>query len=151
MEIKIFGYNMRLEVIVICILIGMFLGGNTFCSCAGGNLSSLRGIREGFNAGVSIAGAVLDYSMGNGVSDSFDTPDNFNSTADSWYDSLENNVQGLSVPLQEGELDIFSTNKMDPDCCPSTYSGSTGCVCATPEQMKYLNQRGGNRTLTSTY
>jgi hypothetical protein len=41
----------------------------------------------------------------------------------------------------------FKENKFDPECCPSAYSGSRGCVCATPEQMNYLNTRAGNRSL----
>ena len=64
--------------------------------------------------------------------------------------SLEDNVGG-KVPLPEGELLIFAENKFDPKCCPSAYSNSSGCVCATPEQMNYLNTRGGNRTFSSIY
>jgi len=133
MEIKLLGYNMRVEIIILCLVIGSFIGANMFCSCAGG-------IREGFAAGTQMVGAALDYSMGDSSSNSAD-----------WYSSFESNTQGLQPPLPEGQLDIFADNKSDPSCCPSTYSTSSGCVCATAEQMKYLNQRGGNRTLTSTY
>jgi len=134
MEVKLFGYTMRLELMILCIIIGAFMGANMLCSCAGG-------IREGFAAGTQMVGAALDYSMGGGSSDN----------SNSWYSSFEGNTQGLEPPLSEGELDIFADNKSDPSCCPATYTTSTGCVCATPEQMKYLNQRGGNRTLNSMY
>jgi len=52
-------------------------------------------------------------------------------------------------PLKNGEMVIFSKNKFKPECCPSPYSSSTGCVCMTPEQIHYLNTRGGNRTTDS--
>lgn len=39
---------------------------------------------------------------------------------------------------------MFKFNKSLPECCPSTYSRSTGCVCETPEQTKYLMSRGNN-------
>ena len=49
-------------------------------------------------------------------------------------------------PLKNGELVLFAKNKFKPECCPAPYSSSTGCVCMTPEQINYLNTRGGNRT-----
>lgn len=52
-------------------------------------------------------------------------------------------------PLKNGELVMFAKNKFKPECCPAPYSSSTGCVCMTPEQINYLNTRGGNRTSDS--
>lgn len=52
-------------------------------------------------------------------------------------------------PLKNGEMVMFAKNKFKPECCPSPYSSSTGCVCMTPEQINYLNTRGGNRTSDS--
>jgi hypothetical protein len=52
-------------------------------------------------------------------------------------------------PLKNGEMVMFSKNKFKPECCPSPYSTSTGCVCMTSEQIHYLNTRGGNRTTDS--
>jgi len=52
-------------------------------------------------------------------------------------------------PLKNGEMVMFSKNKFKPECCPAPYSSSTGCVCMTPEQINYLNTRGGNRTSDS--
>jgi hypothetical protein len=129
------------------------------------------GLREGFQAGLAGLGATLDYSMGDGVKRSWENsnasannttpienatmatnlnqPSIINDTADI-YSQLENNVSG-PIPLPEDELLFFDTNKFSPECCPSSYSNSEGCLCAAPEQMKYLNERGGNRTLTSEY
>jgi hypothetical protein len=47
------------------------------------------------------------------------------------------------------ELVMFAKNKSKPECCPSPYSTSSGCICMTPEQINYLNTRGGNRTSDS--
>jgi hypothetical protein len=69
---------------------------------------------------------------------------------DETYNNLEQNVGG-EIPLPEGELLFFAKNKFSPECCPSNYSNSSGCACATPEQVGYLNERGGNRTLVGEY
>jgi len=36
MEFNIYGYKFRLELIILCMLIGGFIGVNMFCSCSGG-------------------------------------------------------------------------------------------------------------------
>ena len=123
MEINILGQTLRLWVIIVCFIIGGFIGVNMFCSCAGG-------VKEGFSSATDLMGAALDYSMGKGVKNSWDKP----------------NVGG-PVPLPEGELFMWRENKSDPNCCPGIYSTSTGCICSSPEQMNYLNERGGNRTI----
>jgi hypothetical protein len=116
------------------------------------------GIKEGFNAGLVGLGSAIDYKMGDGVKKSWENagtiinhknPDALNDSANI-YSELEKN-EGGPVPLPEDELLIFDSNIFSPECCPSPYSTADGCVCATPEQMKYLNERGGNRTLTSEY
>jgi hypothetical protein len=44
-------------------------------------------------------------------------------------------------------LFIFKNNECKPECCGSSFSCGGGCVCTTPDQRKYINQRGGNRTV----
>ena len=120
------------------------------------------GIKEGFQAGLVGIGAAIDYKMGDGVKKSWEnkntilnsnpSPTDSKAINDSAniYSDLEKN-EGGSIPLKEDELLIFDSNKFSPDCCPSTYSTGEGCLCASPEQMKYLNERGGNRTLTGEF
>ena len=115
------------------------------------------GIKEGFQAGLYGLGSALDYKMGEGVKRSWENKDIAENNKPSQinddtniYSILEKN-EGGPVPLPEGELLIFDNNKFSPECCPSSYSNSDGCVCASPEQMKYLNERGGNRTLHDVY
>ena len=42
------------------------------------------------------------------------------------------------------KLFMLANNKVSPDCCPSTYSTSNGCICSTKEQRDYIRKRGNN-------
>ena len=65
--------------------------------------------------------------------------------------SVYDSVDRTSFPSVDGtdnspkSLFAYAFNKSSPECCPSTYSTDMGCVCQTPDQNKYINQRGGNR------
>lgn len=52
------------------------------------------------------------------------------------------NVDG--TPSSGRSLGIFKFNKSSPECCPSPYSTSTGCVCLTNEQRNMISGRKGN-------
>ena len=49
------------------------------------------------------------------------------------------------VPLPEGEMDMFYDNEFKPECCPSTYTTSTGCMCRNVVQDRLLQSNGGNK------
>jgi hypothetical protein len=55
------------------------------------------------------------------------------------------------IPLPEGELDMFATTEFKPECCPNSFSTSMGCACMTNQQLKYLNDRGGNNVPYDIY
>ena len=55
------------------------------------------------------------------------------------------------VPLPEGEMLLFANTPFKPECCPNTYSNSSGCACMTGEQYNYLILRGMNNTPYSEY
>jgi hypothetical protein len=40
---------------------------------------------------------------------------------------------------------MFAYNKSSPECCPSTFSSSRGCVCMSEAQRNYINKRGSNK------
>jgi hypothetical protein len=143
---------------VFCLIVGIFMLYYLF-----------GGIKEGFKAGLVGLGTALDYKMGDGVKRSWENPgmvtniapphdtndindinDNKINDNENIFSELEKN-EGGPIPLPEGELLIFESNKFSPECCPSTYSTGEGCLCAAPEQMKYLSERGGNRTLYDQY
>lgn len=124
---------------------------------------SFGGIKEGFQAALVGIGAAIEYKMGDGVKKSWENNNMILNSSNpltateqindskNIYSNLEKNEGGGPLPLPEDELLMFEKNKFSPECCPSPYSNGDGCVCASPEQMKYLNERGGNRTLTSEY
>lgn len=62
---------------------------------------------------------------------------------------LERKQQKL--PLPEGEMDFLANSEFKPECCPSTYSNSTGCWCGTAQDYNYLITRGGNNVPYSEY
>ena len=55
------------------------------------------------------------------------------------------------VPLPEGEMLIFANTPFKPECCPNTFSTSTGCACMTGNQYNYLITRGSNNVPYSEY
>jgi hypothetical protein len=55
------------------------------------------------------------------------------------------------LPLPEGEMDFFANSEFKPECCPSTFSNSTGCWCGTSSDYNYLITRGGNNVPYSQY
>ena len=55
------------------------------------------------------------------------------------------------LPLPEGEMFFFETTQFKPECCPNTYSNSSGCACMTTEQYNYLVTRSGNNLPYSEY
>lgn len=66
----------------------------------------------------------------------------------SWRET-EPNQPLLGAEFQPGpdSLFLFKNNNVKPECCSSSYSSDTGCVCTTAQQRNYLNTRGGNRTV----
>jgi hypothetical protein len=132
---------------VACVILGGIVSLSLFCNVKKETFMNRANSRQ-------LIGSDLGYSMGDGVGGSYDTSivkSNTKSTCQNWFAPLAANTAGRQVPLGEHELALFSNNTQSPLCCPSTYSGSMGCVCETEAQMKYLNQRGGNRTSCSIY
>jgi hypothetical protein len=151
MEIKIFGYEVRIEVIIACVIIGMIMGLVMFCDCFQYSLvegmASKKNGKEGFtNLNNNDLHIDNSYTMG-----WVDTAKRYAAGVgnENRLNTYKDNV-GTPVPLPEGELFFFADNKFKPECCPSTYSDSMGCACLSQAQVTYLNQRGGNRTMGPT-
>ena len=165
MELKLFGYEARLEIVVACIIIGMIAGLFMFCDCF------QYGILEGMTPndingknkkavtkkeGTKKEGFVNLSNNDLNIDDSYTM--GWVQTAKRYASGMGNKNRlntykdnvGTPVPLPEGELFFFADNKFKPECCPSTYSDSTGCACLSQDQVNYINQRGGNRTLGPT-
>ena len=64
MEIKILGVKIRPVIVVLCLLVGMIVGGFALCSCA---KITLQQVKEGFEE----LGANRSYNMSDGVPGSY--------------------------------------------------------------------------------
>ena len=52
---------------------------------------------------------------------------------------------GPPIDGQDGsakKMFMFANNRTSPNCCPGTFSTSTGCVCTTENQRDYIASRG---------
>ena len=157
MEIKIFGYEVRIEVIIACVIIGMVMGLVMFCDCFQYNL--IEGMETKKHAATKNTGKEGFTNLNNNdlhIDNSYTM--GWVKTAKRYADGMgyENKLNsykdnvGTPVPLPEGQLFFFADNKFKPECCPSTYSDSMGCACLSQAQVTYINERGGNRTLGPT-
>ena len=48
------------------------------------------------------------------------------------------------TPDQPNKMFMFANNVSSPNCCPSTFSTDTGCVCTTDKQRDFVASRGYN-------
>lgn len=162
MELKLFGYEARLEIVVACVIIGMIAGLFMFCDCFQYGIiegmtpnDKSKKANNGKKASVTEPFVNLSNNELN-IDDSYTM--GWVQTAKRYASGMGNKNRlntykdnvGTPVPLAEGELFFFADNKFKPECCPSTYSSSTGCACLSQDQVDYVNQRGGNRTLGPT-
>lgn len=75
-----------------------------------------------------------------------------NSVSDWRYTSPNEPLNGPPVELGPDNLFIFKNNQCKPECCGASMScDGGGCVCTTPDQRKFINERGGNRTLSGDF
>ena len=58
---------------------------------------------------------------------------------------LENNYPPFNLGMDN--LFMFKDNQCKPECCGASYACDGGCVCTTPDQRKFINTRGGNRSV----
>jgi hypothetical protein len=168
MDVNIFGYNVRLEYVILCVLLIAFIPLNSLFSCAGGmkegfELIDNLGANLSYMMGDNVKGSVYDLQFKNGESSTlkedmekvippynqekngFENENGNEKHEINIYKDLETNISKSN--LSSNSMSFFENTVFNPECCPSNYSTSSGCACMTPEQMKFLGQRGGNRTL----
>lgn len=106
--------------------------------------------------------APINYSMGRGVHGSYSNiklGDGYLQQTRKEREGRFYVPQGSPMPLPHEEkyhtipddsMFLFAKNDVSPYCCPSTFSSSNGCVCATAEQIRYVSQlRGNNKNFPS--
>ena len=128
------------------ILLGFIIGSSLFCSCS--IVSKVTKNKEGFDTQKTVSD--IGYDLGGEDPNSW-----VNSAATGKFGENSNRARfnsnsGIDVPLPPGELFYFNSNEFKPSCCEGNiYTSDNGCPCMSKEQVKYLNQRGGNRTCKS--
>ena len=56
------------------------------------------------------------------------------------------NIESMkNVNSNPEKLTMLDDSKFKPECCPSTYSSSNGCLCLDGDEEKMLETRGGNK------
>ena len=55
--------------------------------------------------------------------------------------------QGISDYPKTYNLDPLFNGIFKPECCPSPYSSSTGCLCDDVNTTELIKVRGGNRIM----
>ena len=48
-------------------------------------------------------------------------------------------------PDSDKKMFMLANNRTSPNCCPSTFSTSTGCVCTTKNQRDFIASRGSGK------
>ena len=98
--------------------------------------------------------ATYALANGGGAGDSYEAIGAFDGVrlktgnSSSWrFTSPNEPLRGPEFKPGADSLFIFKNNQCKPECCGASFSCSGGCVCTTPQQRDYINQRGGNRTL----
>ena len=141
MELEFLGLKFRLEVVVVCVLLGYLIGGFVLCSC------SKTHLKEGFGGTLpNLEAAPLDSAVNQADWAQDAAAYQAGAGGGDIYKNLVGNVGG-EVPLPPGEMFFFYDNQFKPECCNygNGYSSSDGCACTTVQQMEYLNARAGNR------
>jgi len=175
MEISVGTYKFRLEILILIVIVLWILFGHLLCSCCTvsfrdlfnkiGNMTpreafdivSNTSIKEGFLGANNVAygpefgGAKSpDYIMKPSTWPNPSLIYSPGTTPDAGVRSIWDRKK-QPIPLPKGQLDMFATTPFKPECCPNTYSSSTGCACMTVGQLNYLNARGGNNVPYSQY
>ncbi len=171
MEISIFGYKVNLEILILIGIVYLILVGHTLCGCCnvGGIIETMTGMnkieagankkkdkKEGFTGANTNNGESSLYSLNNYTSVDPSTwgQQSLAITRGQAYSPAVKEVLNRPtqpIPLPEGELDMFANTPFKPECCPNTFSNSSGCACMTTTQVSYLNGRGGNNVPYSEY
>jgi len=142
--------SVRPEILVLLVVVGVVLSLSLLSSC------SRVGLLQGVSEGMAIMGSAVEYKMGDGVQGSWDTKAQASGSALSWRKQPHETYGSKLVTPDQG-MSFFADTEFKPECCGSTYSAnggllatkgytSGGCACMSPQQIDYINTRGGNRT-----
>lgn len=167
--VVLLGYSLKYEVLILIGVLYLIIFGHTLCGCCKLDLTEefnaaatyvtggrRRGNKEGF----------VGANTNRGLSAPYNVSENKPMDTSSWFPANMTVTSGQApskgvqdvlnrpsqpVPLPEGEMLMFSNTPFKPECCPNSYSNSTGCACMTTSQYNHLINRGGNNVPYSEY
>ena len=122
---------------------------NDYGSCSGKNYvdaSNYAVINNKLGSTATYDGLILNTPKNN---NQLSKPVMFSPVGDGYI--LDDAMNSENFPTVDGKdgsprsMFILKNNVSSPDCCPSTYSDSMGCICTTNEQREMVNRRGRNR------
>ena len=147
MNIELFGFKLSLKVFILMGIIYLVIILNTLYGCSHA---------EGFAGANTNYGESSQFSLTNDKLINTNSWDMSNLTMTKGQPASKGvsnilNRPKQPIPLPEGEMLMFANTPFKPECCPNTYSTSTGCACMTVKQYNYLNDRGGNNVPYSEY
>ena len=140
MNIKFLGLKFKLKVALAIFLLALVIGGSILCNCSTTGLEGFAPIEK-------------DIDTSNLPKQVPNTSKNWKNNANKFAESnlnQDHNIRnetynGHNLFKHHNELFFLTETQSSPECCPSIYSNSGGCLCTTPEQDKFLNNRGDNR------
>lgn len=151
MDISLLGIKLNVELLILIGVVYLILVGHTVGGCC--NVSS----SEGFTGANINNGMSSPYSLTNQGAhintNSWNMPNMTVTPGQPLGKGVTNvlNRPQQPIPLPSGEMLLFANTNFKPECCPNTYSNSTGCACMTTGQYNYLVTRGGNNVPYSEY
>jgi len=168
MEISIFGYKLDLEILILIGIIYLILVSHTVCgTCDFYNLiEGMKPYYHYYNHKYLNRSEGFVNPLNDGESSKYSLNNENQVNTSSWFQPnltvqpgkpLSAGVKEIlnrkpqPIPLPKGELDMFATTPFKPECCPNTFSNSSGCACMTTGQYNYLIERGGNNVPYSEY
>ena len=60
---------------------------------------------------------------------------------------FQNSNKLIKNQNMEEQIDMLTYSKFSPECCSSTYSSSSGCLCNKYDEKFAIESRGGNKLL----
>jgi hypothetical protein len=158
MIINLLGYKISLEIIILFVVIYLIIMVHSVYGCCHKNKGALIPAvkKEGFAGANTNYGEFASYKVGD-----YSQVDTTNwiqpnllvkpgePIGEGVNDILNRKSQPL--PLPEGEMLMFADTPFRPECCPNTYSNSSGCACMSSEQVNFLKLRGMGNVPYSEY
>ena len=138
MNIKLLGTKFFTNTKLLMFILGIIIGSSLLSSCNQIRLESFS----------SISDNSVDNKTNNKLMDEWTNNATEFAETNLNQDHLIRNqtYNGNNNFNKDNDLFFFTETAAKPECCPSTYSNSAGCLCASPEQNNFLNQRGENRS-----